>query len=128
MLSRTSKQVSDEDLKSKLLSSLPSTNYQHRVKVKATEDQKDLKATITSLMAYQRPKPIPTLASVATSSKDNTNKGQGDRNARNQRGGRGANCTRGRGGRNRGGRSGRGRGNLGGYRAKNESYDYKDKV
>ena len=38
MLSGTSKQVSDEDLKSKLLSSLPSTNYWHRVKVKATKD------------------------------------------------------------------------------------------
>ena len=75
MLFKISKQVSDKDLKSKLLSSLPSTDYWHGVKVKATEDQKDLKATITSLIAYQRPKPIPTLASVATSSKDNTNKG-----------------------------------------------------
>jgi hypothetical protein len=81
MLSGSNKQVSDEDLKSKLLSSLPSTDYWHRVKVKATEDQKDLKATITSLMAYQRPKPTPTsstIASVATSSNKDTNKGQGD--------------------------------------------------
>jgi hypothetical protein len=76
MLSGSNKQVSDEDLKSKLLSSLPSTDYWHGVKVKATEDQKDLKATITSLMAYQRPKPTPTgstAASAATSSNKDTN-------------------------------------------------------
>jgi hypothetical protein len=52
MLSGSNKQVLDEDLKSKLLSSLPSTDYWHGVKVKATEDQKDLQATITSLMSY----------------------------------------------------------------------------
>jgi len=38
LLSRSTKRVSDEDLKSKLLSALPSTDYWHRVKVKATED------------------------------------------------------------------------------------------
>ena len=76
MLSKTNKQVSDEDLKSKLLSSLLSTNYQHRVKVKATKDQKDLKATITLLIAYQCPKLTSFIAaSAATSSKENTNKG-----------------------------------------------------
>jgi hypothetical protein len=108
MLSSTDKKVSNEDLKSKLLSALPSTDYWHGVKVKATEDQKDLKATITSLMAYQRPKPNPTIASAATSSNKDTNSGQGNRNTRNQRGGRGSARARGRGGRNRG--SGRGRG------------------
>ena len=110
MLSGTSKKISDEELKSKLLSSLPNTDYWHGVKVKATEDQKDLQATITSLLAYERPKPKPNSASMAASNKDNTNKAQGDRNARNPRGGRGGARTRGRGGRNRGGRGGRGRG------------------
>ena len=38
LLSRSTKRVLDEDLKSKLLSALPSTNYWHGVKVKATED------------------------------------------------------------------------------------------
>jgi hypothetical protein len=52
MLSGTDKRVSNKDLKSKLLSSLPSTDYWHGVKVKATKDQKDLKAIITSLMSY----------------------------------------------------------------------------
>jgi len=86
MLSGSNKQLLDEDLKSKLLSSLPSTNYWHIVKVKATEDQKDLKATITSLMSYQRPKPTPTsstIASIATSSNKEANKGQGDWNTQN---------------------------------------------
>jgi hypothetical protein len=126
MLSGTRKQVSDEDLKSKLLSSLPSTEYWHMVKIKATEDQKDLNATITSLMSYQLPKPIPTLASIAAS---NTNRNQGNRNTRNNQrgGGRGAR-TRGRGGRNRG--RGRGRGNSGQRGGRNESRDsgHEDKV
>jgi hypothetical protein len=111
MLSGTSKKISDEELKSKLLSSFPNTDYWRSVRVKATEDQKDLQATITSLLAYERPKPKPNSASIAASNKDNTNKAQGDRNARNNhRGGRGGARTRGRGGRNRGGRGGRGRG------------------
>ena len=52
LLLRSTKKVTDEELKSKLLSALPSTDNWHGVKVKATEDQKDLRATITSLMAY----------------------------------------------------------------------------
>jgi hypothetical protein len=128
MLSGTDKRVSNEDLKSKLLSSLPSTDYWHGVKVKATEDQKDLQATITSLMSYQRPKPTPITASVAANIKDTTNKGQGERNTRNsQRGGRGAARARGRGGRNRG--RGGGRGNAGHRGGRSESRDdHEDRV
>jgi len=74
-------------------------------------------------MAYQRPKPISSIAaSATTSSKDNANKGQGNRNARNNNNQRGGGQSRGRGGRNRGGR-GRGRGHGG----QNESReDHKD--
>src|SRR5271167_2511698 len=69
MLSQTAKKVTDDDIKLKLVSGLPGTDYWHQIKVTVMKSDDDLQGTVNSLIAYQRPKKDQAAANAADSNR-----------------------------------------------------------
>jgi len=118
LLSSTNKKVEDSDMRARLLNALPDTDYWHVIRVKFIEEDKTLNQTVSSLLAYQRPKdknatanshldPTSATAHASVNANNSTRSDHKDHNSHGYRRGR---SFRGRS--RAGNRRGRGRGNA----------------
>ena len=111
LLSSTNKKVEDSDVRARLLNALPDTDYWYVIRVKFIEEDKTLNQTVSSLLAYQRPKANATAnshldptAATAHASISANNSNRSNQNYRRGRSFRGRSCA--------GNHRGRGRGNA----------------